>query len=82
MIIFSNGYQHSEENKLKEVKKLVTSLKVETRSAASPDIISLLQKTIFGTKGKVRYRLAEGMASQANLEFIQIRKGNQVLVVS
>ncbi|MBO6524877.1 MAG: hypothetical protein JJ971_13680 [Balneolaceae bacterium] len=57
-------------------------LKVLTRSGTSPEIISLLKQTVFGTKGKVRYRqkhIAEGMKSQRNLEFIQILKRNRVL---
>ncbi|MFV1885385.1 MAG: hypothetical protein ACMZ7B_12925 [Balneola sp.] len=58
------------------------NLTVITRSGTSPEILSLLQQTIFGTKGKVRYRqkhIAEGMNSQRNLEFIQILKRNRVL---
>ena len=57
-------------------------LRVVTRSGTSNEILSLLKKTIFGTKGKVRYRqkhIAEGMKSQNNLEFIQILKGERVL---
>ncbi len=67
---------------LKRPEEKPNSLQVITRSGTSPEIISLLEKTIFGTKGKVRYRqkqIAKGMASQANLEFIQILKRNRVL---
>ena len=63
-------------------KQNESSLRVLTRSGTSPEIISLLQQTIFGTKGKVRYRqkhIAEGMKSQNELEFIQILKRDHIL---
>ncbi len=66
----------------KKHSKKSTSLDVVTKSGSSPEIISLLQQTVFGTKGKVRYRqkhIAEGMKHQPNLEFIQIQKGNRIL---
>lgn len=58
------------------------SLKVVTTPGTSPQIVALLQKTIFGTKGKTRYRqkhIANGMASKKNLEFIQIQKSGTIL---
>lgn len=58
------------------------TLEVVTRSGISPEITSLLKHTVFGTKGKVRYRqknIVEGMKSQKNLEFIQILKRNRIL---
>lgn len=64
------------------LQKNERNLKVITRSGTSPEILSLLQQTVFGTKGKVRYRqkqIAEGMKSQKNLEFIQILKRDRVL---
>lgn len=57
-------------------------LKVVTSTGTSPEIITLLQKTIFGTKGKTRYRqkhIANGMISKKNLEFIQIQKSGTTL---
>ncbi len=58
------------------------TIQVVTRSGTSPEITSLLKQTVFGTKGKVRYRqkhIAQGMRSKQNLEFIQILKRNRVL---
>lgn len=58
------------------------TLEIVTRSGTSPEITSLLKQTVFGTKGKVRYRqkhIVEGMESQQNLEFIQILKHNHVI---
>ena len=57
-------------------------LEVRTQTGTSPEIVSMLEQTIFGTKGKVRYRqkhIARGMATQKNLEFIQIQKRERVL---
>lgn len=57
-------------------------LNVVTRSGTSPEIISLLEQTIFGTKGKVRYRqkhIVDRMTSQTNIEFIQIQKRDRIL---
>ena len=59
-----------------------TNLEVVTQTGTSPEIVSMLEQTIFGTKGKVRYRqkhIAKGMISQKNLEFIQIKKSNRIL---
>tara|TARA_R110000868_G_scaffold304437_7_gene565056 strand:- start:32441 stop:33562 length:1122 start_codon:yes stop_codon:yes gene_type:complete len=57
-------------------------LTVTTHPGTSPEIVSLLERTVFGTKGKVRYRqknIAKGMSSKSNLEFIQIKKRDQIL---
>lgn len=57
-------------------------LKVVTTNGTSSEITALLQKTIFGTKGKIRYRqkhIANSMATKKNLEFIQIRKTDKTL---
>ena len=57
-------------------------LEVITQAGTSPEIVSLLEQTVFGTKGKVRYRqkqISRGMALQKNLEFIQIKKGTRIL---
>ncbi len=62
--------------------KHINDFSVVTQPGTSPEIISLLKQTVFGTKGKVRYRqmnIAEGMNSQQNLEFIQIVKRDRVI---
>lgn len=59
-----------------------SELKVVTKSGSSTEILSLLENTIFGTKGKVRYQqkhIADGILSQKNIEFIQIEKGDRIL---
>ncbi|RNC79953.1 MAG: hypothetical protein ED557_12525 [Balneola sp.] len=57
------------------------SLNVTTQKGITPEVTKLLEQTIFGTKGKVRYRqkhIVDGMKSLKNLEFIQIKKGDRL----
>lgn len=59
-----------------------STLGVTTQKGISPEVTNLLEQTIFGTKGKVRYRqkhIVDGMKSQKNLEFIQVKKGQRLL---
>lgn len=69
-------------NPIEDSQKKNTLLSVVTKAGTSAEIISLLENTIFGTKGKVRYKqkqIANGIMSQKNIEFIQIKKKNRVL---
>lgn len=63
-------------------QKRNTNLIVETKSGTSTGILTLLENTVFGTKGKVRYHqknIGERIEAQKNIEFIQIKKRDQVL---
>jgi hypothetical protein len=59
-----------------------SGIKVQVRPFGSPKIAELLQATVFGTPGKVRYRqkeIVQRMKSQRNIEFIEVQKGTRVL---
>ncbi len=59
-----------------------STLHVTTQKGISPEVTKLLEQTIFGTKGKVRYRqkhIVDGMKAQKNLEFVQVKKGDRLL---
>ncbi len=59
-----------------------STLHITTQKGISPEVTKLLEQTIFGTKGKVRYRqkhIVDGMKRQKNLEFIQVKKGKRLL---
>lgn len=63
-------------------KESTTGLHVKVSKFGSPRIAQLLQKTVFGTEGKLRYRqqeIAERIRSQSNVQFIEILKANRVL---
>ncbi len=66
----------------KRQQNRTTNLIVETQSGTSIGIQNLLENTIFGTKGKVRYHqknIGDGIKAQKNIEFIQIKKRDQLL---
>lgn len=62
-------------------KSSLTGLRVKVSKHGSPRIAQLLQNTVFGTEGKLRYRqkeIADRIKSQSNVQFIEILKGNRV----
>jgi hypothetical protein len=64
------------------LKNSQNKIEIVVEQGDSPPIISLLENTVFGTHGKTRYRqkeIAKGIASQKQIEFIQIKKGERVL---
>jgi hypothetical protein len=59
-----------------------SGIQVKVSKYGSPRIAQLLQKTVFGTEGKLRYRqqdIAERIRNQSNVQFIEILKGKRVL---
>ncbi len=59
-----------------------SGLQVKVSRHGSPRIAQLLQKTVFGTEGKLRYQqkeIVERIKSQANVQFIEILKSTRVL---
>ena len=59
-----------------------SDLKIRVRAFGSPKIARLLNNTVYGTEGKLRYRqkeIIERMKSQRNIEFIEISKGTRIL---
>jgi|GEM_PF-525260 len=63
-------------------KTPLTGLQIKVSKHGSPRIAQLLQNTIFGTEGKLRYRQQEifnRIRNQANIQFIEVLKSNRVL---
>lgn len=65
-----------------QTNSTTSGLQVKVSKHGSPRIAHLLQNTIFGTEGKLRYKqneIAQRIKSQADVQFIEILKGNRVL---
>ncbi len=66
----------------KNKTKSISNLTVEKTSQVSDELMELLNNTVLGTPGKLRYKhteLEQTLRTIENLEFIQIKKGNRVL---
>jgi hypothetical protein len=66
----------------KTVNNVFKKLSIERRNKATSGILKLLNNTILGTPGKLRYKqtqIEQTINSFKNLEFIEIKKGNRVL---
>ncbi len=61
------------------------TLRAETISETSEELIGILRNTVFGTEGKLRYRQKEiekGLRLLKGLEFIQVKKGERILATA
>lgn len=66
----------------KKQKKADSNLTVTTHKGISKSILSLLEKTVLGTPGKLRYKHTETentVKKISGLRFVQIKKRNRVL---
>lgn len=66
----------------KKQKKAASNLTVTTHKGISKSILSLLEKTVLGTPGKLRYKHTETentVKKISGLRFVQIKKRNRVL---
>lgn len=67
---------------LNHLHKESSDLKISIQDSGSPKIAALLDSTIYGTNGKLRYRqkeIVDRMNSQTDIEFIEISKRERVL---